>query len=1363
MNKTAKRLASALLALLLLASLVPAGFASAEQGEIHIKTAEDLLELAANCSLDTWSDGLRVVLDNDLSLAGANFDSIPIFNGSFDGCGHTIYDLSLTHAQSPCGFFLETGPDANIIALNLSGTVAPRGDDSMVGGLVGRNRGTITACSFTGTVSAKTQVGGLVGQNEASGFVTACTVSGSVAGLSATGGVCGSNAGTLAACTSSAYVNTESVDPALRLDAIDTSSILNFFKSITTDNAGVTTDTGGIAGASTGFVERCANSGPVGYLHLGYNVGGVVGRSSGYVNACTNSGEVYGRRDVGGIVGQLEPFIEIQQAQDMLAGLNYRINALHSAIDDAITDASAYSDALAAQLSTLPGYLSPVAEAVRGIDPMDQEAILGLKDVIASCISSMSGTMATIAEDVGGGSSVMTGHFEEINGSLSALSGAAMQTLTLLSGDEEPDILSDDSDLDEGSDIILGKIEDGVNGGEINGDSNVGGIVGSVSIENDLDPEGNLNVSHSRLTKNKLSMRAVVKHCVSRGAVTAKRECAGGVAGRMDIGLVTNSAGYGTVAIEDGAYAGGICGLCYGNVRSSCAKCSLSCAKYVGGIVGNGYDAKKDDESSSQVTGCYSLVEIRDDPQFAGAIAGGSEGVYIDNYFVPAGWAGMDKLSIHGKAEPMDFETFAAVEGLPDECKSFTLSFVVDGQTVKELPFSYGDSFDRSVFPQVEKRDGAYAVWDRTDLNDLRFDTVVTAEYRMDETVLRSELSREDGRAAVYVDGQFQSGDSLSLEVLEIPENAIDFFRGDWKQTVREQLDSFFRDHDPDWSVCVGVEEMLRLSFPDDGTAVHTIRYLTPDARTVNHRLYLRSGDGYVRVHPGTFGSYYTVDVEGTGAELVLVDTIQSWWIAAYIVGGLLVLALLIVLLVKLSRWLKKRKKKERTPPAWVVRARQWRASHRKALRLGGAAVLLAALAALVVLRFSSISTAIDTYRILSDFAAQETAIQTDIEVHSDARDLVLSENIVRVRKNGRLIGCTDQYGIPLYFSNGIVYLENGRAFEVSGGDLDRNAVLDLARQIFRRGKIQKTRADDETRYEAVLGPETANEILGLILSGDSADLLHAESMTVAMTAKGTQLTGLTFSGGGETESGKRFTLSASLVPGPVEQRPVIPQAVLDAIELGGKGSRELLSEDLLMLLAAWMKYDSDETAAAKIAVRADCGLLSVNSDYDYLRTRVDGTDVHRIGSRLFTLYFTQDAACTENGAELGLAQQQVVDTAKLIPMAKEICLKGDFDCHTVGRRRVYTVSLGKDAAAELASMLIPELKTLKLELDECKLTLTVADSELTQIELSCAGTVRVVSRDVDSSVSVTASFSEPPANPSVPAAVRKVLLGEGK
>ena len=74
--------------------------------------------------------------------------------------------------------------------------------------------------------------------------------------------------------------------------------------------------------------------------------------------------------------------------------------------------------------------------------------------------------------------------------------------------------------------------------------------------------------------------------------------------------------------------------------------------------------------------------------------------------------------------------------------------------------------------------------------------------------------------------------------------------------------------------------------------------------------------------------------------------------------------------------------------------------------------------------------------------------------------------------------------------------------------------------------------------------------------------------------------------------------------------------------------------------------------------------------------------------------------------------------------------------------------------------MLIPELKAVKLELTDCRLVITVAGSELTEIELACEGTVRVVSRDVDSSVSVTVNFTAPPANPSIPAAVRKALLG---
>ena len=1358
MNKLQKGLACLLAALLVLAAF-PLTALAAESREVHIQNAEDLLELAENCSLDTWSDGLTVILDNDISLSGVDFEPIPIFNGSFDGQGHTIHDLRLTDAQSPCGFFLETGKDANIHALRIKGTVAPRGDDSAVGGVVGLNRGMISACSFSGTVAGKSQIGGVVGSNEATGMISGCSAAGSVTGLSSTGGIVGYNAGAVTACENSAYVNTESVDPALRLDAIDTSSILNFFRSLTSDNAGVTSDTGGIAGWSVGFVEHCVNQGTVGYLHLGYNVAGIAGRSSGYVDRCTNSGEIYGRRDVGGIVGQAEPYVEIEEAQNLLAGLGYRMHALNASIDKAVEDAGGYSDVLAGQLALLPGYLSPVAGVLAGLDPADPASLDELRDVLSDSVGSMAGEMEKISQNMDGSSDVLIKDFQDINNNLNALSETAMQAITLMSSTQQnTDILSDESNGE--TNFVLGKVAYCENTGAVNGDSNVGGVAGAIAIEDALDPENDLNVSGNTLVQSKLILRAAIVQGVNRGKIVAKHECVGGICGRMDLGIIGNCAAYGEISLDEGDYAGGVCGLTYGTIRSCVSKCALSGKRYIGGVVGNGYSSTKKEERDSLVSGCYSLVEIHDDPQFSGAISGGSEGVYENNFFVPAGFAGMDKLSIHGKAEPMPFEDFAKVEGLPEDCKSFTLRFVVDGETVKEVPFAYGDSFDRSVFPRVEKRDGAYAVWDRTDLTDLRFDTTVTAEYRMDETVLRSAPSREDGRAIVYVDGQFQSGDLVELELLEIEEGDINTFRGDWRQTVREHLHSIFQEGEPDYSICVSVAEKLRMHFSDDGQPAHTIRYLTPDGSTENHRLYLRTDEGYVRVHPDTFGSYYLLEVEGVEAELALVNTIQSWWVVAYVIGALVALALLALLIVRIVRALRRRKKKTHEKAAWIVKCEQWCKTHKKEVRWGGAGVVLAALAAVLVLRFSSISGALETLRLLKDFADQETAIQTHIEVHSDQRNVELDNAIVRVRKDGRLISCTEQYGIPIYFYNGLVYLENGRSFEVSGSTLDQRAVLELARTVFQKGNLEKREADGYVTYSSAIGEEETGEVLRLIISGDGDELLRAEQMTVELTEKDGALYTLGFSGMGSTDSGKNFTISASLKPSAIESRPTIPDAVMEAIAHGGKNDTEVLSEDLLILLAAWMRNDSSPHVRANVAVRADCGIVSLDSDYEYTRQILENTKINCLRTPLLTLYFTDKAACTESGTNLTEAQQRIMDCVELIPAAKELCLHGEFTCSGDQERRVYTVALDEHTASALAEKLIPDLKKTDLSLEDCQLQITVQDGELTDIEFACSGTVRIVSRDVESSVSVAIRYNDPGEGQSIPIRVRETLLG---
>ena len=81
-----------LLALVLVAALCLLCGAAAQPNatEIHIYSADDLVQLSKSCKLDTYSQGKTVYLDNDVDLSGSDFVPIPTFGGMFEGQGHTV-------------------------------------------------------------------------------------------------------------------------------------------------------------------------------------------------------------------------------------------------------------------------------------------------------------------------------------------------------------------------------------------------------------------------------------------------------------------------------------------------------------------------------------------------------------------------------------------------------------------------------------------------------------------------------------------------------------------------------------------------------------------------------------------------------------------------------------------------------------------------------------------------------------------------------------------------------------------------------------------------------------------------------------------------------------------------------------------------------------------------------------------------------------------------------------------------------------------------------------------------------------------------------------------------------------------------
>lgn len=332
-----------------------------EMTQVNVGSYEDWCDLADKCSLDTWSADKYVVLTDNIDFNMKEFMPIPFFAGVFEGGGHTISKAAFTDEQNYIGVFSKSAETAVIRDLNVIGVMKPDGKSYNVGGIVGDNRGMIAQCRYEGYVEANDYVGGIAGYNEATGTISSCSVTGKISGLHYVGGICGTSEGLITGCDSNADINTVTVDTKTPIGQIKVeevfTSLLNMGKEegnrMSIQSSANPVDIGGIVGHNIGEISSCVSGSKVGYEHVGYNVGGIAGRQSGYIHDCVNKGNVRGRKDVGGITGQAEPYIRLDLSADVIAQMGNAINKLHDSVEKTIRDTDASSATVSARLNVI--------------------------------------------------------------------------------------------------------------------------------------------------------------------------------------------------------------------------------------------------------------------------------------------------------------------------------------------------------------------------------------------------------------------------------------------------------------------------------------------------------------------------------------------------------------------------------------------------------------------------------------------------------------------------------------------------------------------------------------------------------------------------------------------------------------------------------------------------------------------------------------------------------------------------------------------------------------------------------------------------------------------------------------------------
>ena len=547
------------------------------------------------------------------------------------------------------------------------------------------------------------------------------------------------------------------------------------------------------------------------------------------------------------------------------------VQRLSDAIDTLKTGSSDTVDAL--------GELKDIVSWLNDQDPVHlprpDSAMQDTTNTLFDAVDGMSSQMETLNQNLKGVSDRMTNQVRAINDQISVVTGLLLDAVEEISEPGSKTVLEDDSERLTG--MTDGKLENCINRGTVQADVDVGGIAGAIAVENLLDPEDDQLEDSGSLLRTGYSAFAVVDGCVNDGAVESKKTAAGGIVGRMDLGLVQNCEAYGDVNGAD--QVGGIAGAASAKLRDNWAKCRLFGTNYVGGIVGEGTESRLTDGSCT-VIDCRALVDVREATQFSGAISGGQSGTFSGNLFVSDTLRGIDRLSRAGQAEPTDYETLIAQENAPKRFQQITVTFKDEDRVLGRVQLDYGDSLGQDDYPDLLAKEGCAARWDNAQLTNVRVDTVVEAVYTDFVTALASTEQREDGRSVLFAKGQFGDRDTLAV--------------------IRQEVSADLPKAVESWTV----------NIPEDGLESHTLRYLPQDG-SQSYKIYAKQDGSWKVMDTETIGSYLTFDVSGNKVELAIVpgSTIPVWvWVAA---GAAAAAVLAGILLIRKKK--KKRPAKEET------------------------------------------------------------------------------------------------------------------------------------------------------------------------------------------------------------------------------------------------------------------------------------------------------------------------------------------------------------------------------------------------------------------------------------------------------------------
>lgn len=267
---------------------------------------------------------------------------------------------------------------------------------------------------------------------------------------------------------------------------------------------------------------------------------------------------------------------------------------------------------------------------------------------------------------------------------------------------------------------------------------------------------------------------------------------------------------------------------------------------------------------------------------------------------------------------------------------------------------------------------------------------------------------------------------------------------------------------------------------------------------------------------------------------------------------------------------------------------------------------------------------------------------------------------------------------MPLYYANGAVILENGKTYRIHGSFPDYPAMVAQLAPLYRDLKAERDGSCWTITAENDL---TLHVDISMDNITTYADFDVPDAVVVA---------------------------AASIS----EDLPVI-------------------TEDALMLFAAWQQWKQQENKAADISLNADCGPVVVEQKLKFYACQY----IYCISKDALALYWNGERTIRQDGSAASDNEQKLADMAKLMDIAYLACQDADFTKDEQHGVVSYTVQLDSSTMHSIATAIAPESGKLDMALSSGSITVRIAEGRISGFSFTCEGHVKVVVLDAKAAI----------------------------